>query len=112
MSEDSSSKTQHRSSAAAFVSAVVVIGYYVTLWMAMSLPPERPLGEVLASHRHALAVLGTLYRPGRYGPGGEILAAPEPLPGYHANLRWLDGQPPAEMLALAVYPATPSVVWA
>ena len=59
-----------------------------------------------------LAVLGTLYRPGRYGPGGEILAAPEPLPGYHANLRWLDGQPPAELLALAVYPATPSVVWA
>ena len=31
MSEDSSSKTQHRSSVAAFVSAVVVIGYYVTL---------------------------------------------------------------------------------
>ena len=31
MFEDSSSKTQHRSSAAAFVSAVVVIGYYVTL---------------------------------------------------------------------------------
>ena len=29
------------------------------------------------------------------------------------NLRWLeDGQPPAELLALAVYPATPSVVWA
>ena len=71
---------------------------------------ERP---VPASHRHALAVLGTLYRPGRYGPGGEILVAPEPLPGYHANLRWLeDGEPPAELSALAVYPATPSVVWA
>ena len=71
---------------------------------------ERP---AQASHRHALAVLGTLCRPGRYGPGGEILAAPEPLPGYHANLRWLeDGEPPAELLALAVYPATPSVVWA
>ena len=56
MSEDSSSKTQHRSSAAAFVSAVVVIGYYVTLWMAMSLPPERPLGEVLASLIGALSM--------------------------------------------------------
>ena len=69
---------------------------------------------VLASHRHVLAVLGTLYRPGRYGPGGEILAAPEPLPGYHANLRWLDGQPPAEMLALSIDPApqTPNVRWA
>ena len=56
MSEDSSSKTQHRSSAAAFVSAVVVIGYYVTLWMAISLPPERPLGEVLASLIGALSM--------------------------------------------------------
>ena len=56
MSEDSSSKTQHRSSAASFVSAVVVIGYYVTLWMAMSLPPERPLGEVLASLIGALSM--------------------------------------------------------
>ena len=79
----------------------------------IALDDQGEVRPVLASHRHALAVLGTLYRPGRYGPGGEILAAPEPLPGYHANLRWLeDGQPPAELLALAVYPATPSVVWA
>ena len=78
-----------------------------------ALDDQGEVRPVQASHRHALAVLGTLYRPGRYGPGGEILAAPEPLPGYHANLRWLeDGQPPAELLALAVYPATPSVVWA
>ena len=42
-------------------------------------------------------------------------AVPEPLPGdgrRHANLRWLDGQPPSELLALAVYPVTPSVTWA
>ena len=31
-----------------------------------------------------------------------------------ANHRWLDGQPPAEMLALSIDPApqTPSVQWA
>lgn len=50
-----------------------------------------------ASHRHALAILGPLPGDGRC----------------HANLRWLeDGQPPAELSALAVYPVTPSVVWA
>ena len=55
---------------------------------------ERP---VPASHRHALAILGPLPGDGRC----------------HANLRWLeDGEPPAELSALAVYPATPSVVWA
>ena len=41
---------------AAFVSAVVIIGFYVTLWMAMNLPPERPLGEVLASLIGALSM--------------------------------------------------------
>ena len=41
---------------AAFVSAVVVIGFYITLWLVITLPPERPLGEVLASLIGALSM--------------------------------------------------------
>ena len=59
MSSDVSSNEKSQTSnwgPAAFVSVVVIIGFYVTLWMAMSLPPERPLGEVLASLIGALSM--------------------------------------------------------
>lgn len=73
---------------------------------------ERPM---LASHVHALDVIGTIHRPGEYDSEGDELSPPVAKPGWHANLRWLgEGEPPATLLAIALdpEPETPERVWA
>ena len=60
------------------------------------------------SHRYALDVIGQIVLPPA-DPGAE----PETLPGWHVNLRVLDGSElPPELAPFVVYPANPARVWA
>ena len=41
---------------------------------------------ILASHHHALDIIGTITRGGEYDPDtGEVIIPPETLPGWHIN---------------------------
>lgn len=64
----------------------------------------------------SLSVIGTIYEGGQYGPDGEVLVQPVPLPGWHINMRLTRELTSAEASALAVVliepPATPFRVWA
>jgi hypothetical protein len=58
-----------------------------------------------ASHTHALDVIGTIVRGGKYDPEtGEVLVPPTVLDGWHVNYV---GELPEGWDAFAVWPANP-----
>ena len=60
------------------------------------------------THRYALDVLGVVILP-----PAEEGAEPVTLPGWHVNLRVLDGSPlPPELSPFVVHPTAPARVWA
>jgi len=67
-------------------------------------------GLLAYTHDHAIDVIGTIVQGGEYGPEmGEVIVAPEVLPGWHVNYI---GVLPAGWKAALVTPAPPYRVFA
>lgn len=64
---------------------------------------------ILASHHHALSVIGTIQQGGEWDEEGNVITPPEVLPGWHVNYQ---GALPDGWDAYAVYPQQPVRVWA
>jgi len=64
---------------------------------------------ILASHTHALDVIGTIQRGGEWDEDGTVITPPEILPGWHINYQ---GEVPDSWDAYAVWPQNPVRVWA
>jgi hypothetical protein len=79
---------------------------------AVVVTPEGPL-LVRFNHRYAIDVIGEIYTDAVYDSQGNITTPSEKLPGWHVNLRVLDGTPlPEDLHQYIVSPALPSRVWA
>jgi len=59
---------------------------------------------ILASHTHALDVIGPIQRGGEWDEDGTVITPPEVLPGWHFNYQ---GVVPDEWLQYAVTPENP-----
>lgn len=60
------------------------------------------------THRYGLDVVGQVVLPGTYDDEGVELTPPTPLPGWHVNLRILDGSElPDELAPYVIYPEVP-----
>lgn len=59
---------------------------------------------ITASHNHALDVIGTITRGGKWDEEGNVITAPTVLDGWHINYR---GEVPDEWLQYAVSPEQP-----
>ena len=67
-------------------------------------------GLLAYTHDHAIDVIGTIAQGGEYGPEmGEVIVAPEVLPGWHVNYV---GVLPADWEAALVTPVPPYRVFA
>jgi hypothetical protein len=65
---------------------------------------------ILASHEHALDILGTITKGGEYDPDtGEVITLPTALSGWHVNYA---GEPPEAWEKFLVTPEHPARVWA
>ena len=65
---------------------------------------------VAYTHDRAIDVVGTITRGGEYDPEtGDVIVAPEVLPGFHVNFA---GELPDGWDEFAVFPANPVRVWA
>jgi hypothetical protein len=65
---------------------------------------------IIASHTHALDVIGIISRGGEYDPKtGKVLTPPTLLDGWHVNYA---GEPPAAWEGYLVTPQHPVRVWA
>jgi hypothetical protein len=65
---------------------------------------------ILASHEHALDILGTIYEGGEYDPEtGDVIVAPTVLDGWHVNYQ---GVLPDGWDEFLVTPQIPVRVWA
>ena len=65
---------------------------------------------ILASHEHALDILGIISKGGEYDPEtGEVIVAPKVLSGWHVNYA---GEPPEAWEEFLVTPQHPARVWA
>ncbi len=64
---------------------------------------------ILASHHHALSVIGTIQRGGEWDEEGNEITAPTVLDGWHVNFQ---GEVPEDWEQYAVYPESPVRVWA
>jgi len=64
---------------------------------------------ILASHSHALDVIGPIVRGGEWDEDGNVITEPEVLDGWHLNYR---GVLPDGWDAYAVWPEQPVRVWA
>ena len=64
---------------------------------------------ILASHTHALDVIGTIQRGGEWDEDGTVITPPEILPGWHINFQ---GEVPDGWDTYAVWPQSPVRVWA
>ena len=67
---------------------------------------QRP---ILASHSHALDVIGPIYTGGSWDAEGSVIEPPTLLPGWHANYH---GQLPEGWDAYLVVPRNPRRVFA
>lgn len=81
----------------------------------IDVPEDSPPGAVVEnqSPQWALAWLGTLYEPIVPAPEtGEVVSGGEPLPGFHADLRWIGPDAP-DLAAVEVTPepASPLHGW-
>jgi hypothetical protein len=65
--------------------------------------PQEPTWPKFSGSAIVLDAVGTLYTPGEYGAEGEVITAPEVLPGYHINAT----KPVAEWAEFKVTPSTP-----
>ncbi len=61
------------------------------------------------THEYAIDVVGTLYSNAVYGEDGELIAAPEPLPGWHVNV---EGSAPPAWDQFLVYVYQPRRIFA
>lgn len=64
---------------------------------------------ILASHEHALDILGTIYEGGTYDAEGVVITPPTALSGWHVNYI---GEPPDGWEEFLVTPQHPARVWA
>ena len=65
---------------------------------------------LVASHTHALDVIGPIYRGGTYDPdSGEVITPPTLLQGWHVNY---SGELPEGWEEFVVQPQDPVRVWA
>ncbi len=64
---------------------------------------------ILASHHHALSVIGIIQRGGEWDEEGNEITAPTVLDGWHVNYQ---GEVPEDWEQYAVYPESPVRVWA
>ena len=64
---------------------------------------------IIASHTHALDIVGTITRGGEWDEDGNVITPPEVLDGWHINYR---GEVPDEWLQYAVWPENSVRVWA
>jgi hypothetical protein len=56
--------------------------------------------------------IGTIYTGGEWDADGNVLVEPVALPGWHVNVRALDGEDTSGLDAFEVHPASPVRVWA
>lgn len=64
---------------------------------------------ILASHTHALDIIGPIQRGGEWDEDGNVVVPPEVLPGWHVNLQ---GEVPDGWDAYVVWPQQPVRIWA
>ena len=64
---------------------------------------------ILASHHHALDIIGPIQRGGEWDEDGTVITPPEILPGWHVNYQ---GEVPDGWEQYAVWPQNPVRVWA
>jgi hypothetical protein len=64
---------------------------------------------ILASHTHALDVIGIIMRGGEYDEDGNVLVPPTVLDGWHVNYI---GELPDDWDQYVVHPTQPVRVWA
>ena len=68
---------------------------------------------VAFNERWAIGVIGEIVLPPETDSAGNIIADGQKLPGWHVNLRIVDGSPlPEELAPFVVTPETPYRVWA
>lgn len=72
-------------------------------------PPEAEPSQYYSADGVFIVKLGTLYEGGTYDAEGEVIEAPTPIEGYHADIR-LTGELPEALVPYIVTPATPQHV--
>jgi hypothetical protein len=56
--------------------------------------------------------IGVIYQGGEWDADGNVLVEPVALPGWHVNVRALDGENTEGLEAFEVHPESPVRVWA
>jgi hypothetical protein len=75
---------------------------------------ERPapvIPEIVPKFRN-IDTIGVIYQGGEWDADGNVLVEPIALPGWHVNVRALDGENTEGLEAFEVHPESPVRVWA